>query len=287
MQNDKPMSELYGNFAEGILSRALLEVEIVSFIRDHPRRFKLERWDADERSEFISWLYPTLSKAIDRYKDRGASFDAYLYSLVRWSSVGYRIKRTEESAMEKAYWTEIACESSCDGEAPYEADGASGPDAPRESPVRKRKQVLALTLKCCSYVSEDFCRRIAPAISMRPEELNEKMKGLRRVMGERLQRKRELEERSQAQYYRGVVLDARIAASAEGSARRAKYERSRELAKKRMESYRRQASVIRAEASNNEVARILGVPKGTVDASIYFIKHGRIPLHSEGAARLS
>ena len=287
MIDDRPMSAVRDAYLRGAASRAELESAIFTFIRDNPWRFKLERWDRDKLLEFLSWFYPSIRNAIDTYRDCGSSFDAYLNSLVHWASLGYRIRNFEEDAMESAYWTERAVESTRDPEATYEPDIQDEAEAPPTPEIRKRRQVLALTLKCCMFVSDDLCGRIAPALSMQPAELRTKIGDLRTRVQSRYWRRKECEEKAATQYYRCIVLKAKIDASAEGSARRSKYERSLAFARKRLKNLRREISKIPIEASNKEVADVLGVPKGTVDASIYFLKHSRPPLPSKGAERLS
>jgi IS30 family transposase len=43
-------------------------------------------------------------------------------------------------------------------------------------------------------------------------------------------------------------------------------------AKKRLESMRKRLAALKAEASNRQVAALLGVPKGTIDSNLYAIK---------------
>lgn len=287
MKDENPIHELYQTYIRGEASRDALEGGIFRFIRDHPWRFKLGRWDPEDREEFIADLYPAIKKAIDRYQDRGATFDAYFGTIVRWSSISYRIKRKEERAMEAAYWNQRVAETANDPEAEYRAEYRDedyrGDEEPRRpDPAKKRRQVLALTLKCCVHVSDDFCERIAAKLSLDAVYLKQKMDAARALVAQRVKRYDDLEERAAAQFYRSLVLKARIAASVEGSARKEKYQRSLAIARRRIGLYREEAARIRLEASNKEVAEVLGVPKGTIDASIFFLKRSCTPLHTVG-----
>lgn len=272
MNEDQPLQELYDNYSQGIVDRATFESALFTFVRDEPWRFKLSSWGDDERADFIGDSYPVIRKAIDSYKDTGSCFDAYFYSVIRWSAIGHRYRSIESRAMEQAYWKTYSAESTCDPESGYEAEDAGRSGTINKTAARKRRQVLALTLKCCLLVSDDFCGRIAPSLSMEPQELREAINGLRTKIAGRMERRRMLEEQAAAQYYRCVVLEAKAAAAVEGGARREKIERSAVFARRRLENLRSAASRISIEATNKEVAAALGVPKGTVDASLFFLK---------------
>jgi len=48
--------------------------------------------------------------------------------------------------------------------------------------------------------------------------------------------------------------------------------RSLEIARKRLYSMRQRLSVVRMEASNDQVALIMGVAKGTVDSNLHAVR---------------
>ena len=287
METDCPMHGLYAHYVEGKISRTELESALFSHIKSKPRRFKLGKWKEEEFGDFIGELYPTIRKAIDSYKNTGSCFDAYLYSTVRWSAVGYRSRAAETAAMERAYWMTKTVEATHDPESEYTADQDGDAGKLDQTILRRRRQVLALTLKCCLLVSDDFCKRIAPALALDPSELRETINGLRTRIAGRMQKRRELEELAASQFYRCVVLEAKAAAAPEGGAVRDKLRRSAVAARKRLEHLRAEASKVSIEATNREVAAVMKVPKGTIDASLYFLKRRCAPLHDVPGSRYS
>lgn len=285
MHEEQPLNQLYEKYELGVLTRTELECALFSFIRDQPWRYKLAAWEEDERDDFISDLYPALGKAIDSYRKTGSCFDAYLYSVIRWTAIGKRFRASENAAMERAYWREKTAEMSCDRDGGYSADDDEEP--PRSSPVTKRRrQILVLTLKCCLLVSDDMCERIAATLEMSPEELRRTVNALRVRIAERMQRRKDLEEQAAAQYYRCLVLEAKAATVSENCKRRDKYDKSAAIARKRLESLRSKAARASIEATNKEVAEALSVPKGTIDASLYFLKRKVRPLHDRGVEQV-
>jgi hypothetical protein len=131
-----------------------------------------------------------------------------------------------------------------------------------------------------------MCERIAPAVAMKPDELRDKINGLRVRIAERMQRRKDLEELAAAQYYRCVVLEAKAATVPTSGIRKEKYEKSIAFARRRLDNLRAKASRVSIEATNKEVAAALNIPKGTVDASLFFLKRKMLPLHDRSANRV-
>jgi FixJ family two-component response regulator len=84
-----------------------------------------------------------------------------------------------------------------------------------------------------------------------------------------------LEERAATLYYRSVVLAAKLASAPEDSKRHAKCALSLNATRKRLDSVRSRISRIRLDATNREIAAELGVPKGTIDSGLYFLRRKR------------
>jgi hypothetical protein len=74
------------------------------------------------------------------------------------------------------------------------------------------------------------------------------------------------------QFYRGVVYEKRLQYTAENSFNAQKLENQLKKARIRLESMRRRLSGKKTTATNGEVASIMGISKGSVDASLYHIK---------------
>ncbi len=276
MEPDYQLDTLYARFVRGELDRTVLESRIYTHIANNMHRFKFNSIRKDERSEFLAWVYPRLADAVETFKDTGSSFDAYIHDRVNWGILDFKIEGAERKTVENAYWTERSCEVICEPEEEYcrvEESAAGRPDPALI--LSNPKQVLALALKCCFFVSDDFCEKIAPSLKIDPLELRQKMERLRVVAAERALRRRVLEERAATLYYRSVVLAAKLASAPEDSKRRSHCELSLNATRKRLESVRTRISRIRLDASNREIAAEMGVPKGTIDSGLYFLRRKR------------
>jgi hypothetical protein len=287
------LNGLYAQYTEGALERKKFEGLIFQAILDEPRRFSLSRWERDDCEDFVSWVYPRLSRAIDAYRDRGASFEAYVGAMIRLSSKEYRSRMMDKRITEYTAWTlrspdMYACQSSPEytgPEAVYDAAvetedmredrRVSGtPVLPGAKPGRKKspRQLLILIMKCYYYVSDDFLERAAPLAGIEKEYLKQLIDKLRQLRFKRDEELRGLRERIHCQYYRCIIYEKRLAAMTEHSTMFLKMESRLEKARRRLAAMRKRLAGIRPDATNRQIAEIIGLSKGTVDATLFTLK---------------
>ncbi len=265
-----PLQNAYSKYCEGTIGKRELESIIFAFVLKHPRRFYLNRWDQDECFDFLCWVYPRLGKAIERYRDQGSTFEAYMSSVIRWSFREFRFKMRDQKALEYSWWNAQAMDLCVTCEEPdyLEFDDKN----PAMEKIKNPKQILFLLLKCYYFLSDDFISWIAPALNMDKEELISMIDNLHEVRTHQEEEIRLLKERINCQYYRCITFESRMNAANEGSSHYEKMKRSLEKGRKRLRSMRKRLSTMRIGASNKQVADLLGVPKGTVDSSLYALK---------------
>jgi hypothetical protein len=271
MQEHLPLDSYLLQFYEGKAGKKELEGFIFEYILNNCQTFYLTDWEEDECIDFLCWLYPRLSRAIDNYRYEGASFTAYIAALVRFTTKEYRHLEKEHRLIEQTYWNAAAEELSVHNQEPdYFPDMA--PKRPFHS-ITNPRQALILLLKSYHFVSEEFITRAAPAIGMNKEALMQLIEKLRTVRFEQDLEIQNLKERIYGQYYRCKTFERRRNAALEGSARYFVMQKRLERAEKRLKNMKRALKAIKAGASNRQVARILGVPKGTIDSNIYAVKY--------------
>ncbi|MDR2027947.1 MAG: hypothetical protein LBP93_00265 [Treponema sp.] len=267
MYKHQPLAKLLHQYYLGTLDKKTFEGLIFKFIQDKFERLHLYKWSKDDFMDFLCWFYPRIGRAIDSYQDTGSSFDVYIISHVRWSAREYHALEMDHRVIEYACWKAKALEMEvCEEEPAY-----IEPE-PAFKPVSNPQQVLALLLKSYYFVSDDFLTRIAPALGIPKEQLGQLIEALRKQRLRRDVRIRELRERVFSQYYRCVSFEKRMLLAPEGSARSEKMEQRLARAKKRLESMRKRLAAVKTEASNRQVAAVLGVPKGTIDSNLHAFK---------------
>jgi hypothetical protein len=271
MQEHLPLDSYLEDYLEGKAGKKQLEGFIFEFILNNYQSFYLTDWNEEECIDFLCWLYPRLSRAIDNYRYEGASFTAYITTLVRLTAKEYRQQEREHNLIERTYWDTASEELSVHSPEP-EYLATTAPARPFRS-ITNPRQALILLLKSYSFVSEEFIARAAPAIGMSKETLSQLVENLRHLRFEQDLEIRNLRERIYGQYFRCKAFEHRRNTSQEGSARYFVMQKRLDRAEKRLKSMKKALRAIKTGASNRQVARILGVAKGTIDSNIFAAKY--------------
>ena len=273
-------NELYSRYKKGEIGRKEFEVLIFKNIITNHRRFSLKNWDTEECNDFVSWLYPRIHGAIDSYKNTGASFEAYMCSVICMSAKEYRKRKADNSIAEYTTWAVRTSERYVhEEEQEYTTDGGNVQTAIElTSRARNPKQLLILTLKCYCHVSEDFLDRIAARIGIAKEELREMTARLQSIRAKRDEKIRSMRERVHCQFYRCMVYEKKLEllTTADNKIAALKMKERLEKARRRLEAMRRRLAGISSNATNNQIAEVTGLSKGTVDSSLYNLKMKRI-----------
>ena len=266
------LNDLYARYAAGLLEKKEMETAIFEIITKNSHRFNLHRWQKDEYGDFLSWLYPRISKSIDAYHITGASFNAYMYSLINWAAKEYRSRQTDHQIAEYATMT-----VGCSDEYVYEEEPEYDEVDKRQSQAAVKRaanprQLLMLILKCYSFVSDDFLDRFAPRLGVEKEQLKKMIDKLRVERLKRDGKIRLMRERIYGQFYRCIMYEKRLKTLNPDSALAIKTMTQLKKATVRLAALRKRFSGMRTEATNEQIANILGVSKGAVDSSLFALK---------------
>jgi DNA-binding CsgD family transcriptional regulator len=261
------LDELFNRYSQGDLSKKEFEELIFRFIIKNYQRFRLFDWNQDKCVDYLCWLYPRLSRAVETYKNTGASFDAYIGALVHWSAREYRTREAEHKITEYACWKAKAEEMAVHNPEPEYLE-----IRPPVKPFPNPRQVLILLLKSYFYVSEDFLSRAAPALGMGKEKLRQLVDELRKLRLRRDEEIRGLKERIFCQYYRCLAFEKKLELLPKDSVYYIRMQGRVLRARTRLTAMKARLASTRMEATNRQIAEVLGIPKGTVDSSLYSIK---------------
>lgn len=267
---ETPLDEFLKQYGLGVLERNALESKIFVHVLTHQEKFGILKIEQEDRMDFLCWFYFRLHRAIDAYENTGASFDAYVHSLIQWSIREYKRIEKDHRVREEAYWKARQREFVQEDELIYD----TSPQEPDQSLplVKNKRQMLILALKCCPYISEDLEKRIAETLHMDRVELSRCLEMVRQKRNRRIEANLALQERIKTQYYRCIIFQARMKAALKDSVHRAKMERSWINAQRRLENMRKRLLLIRQEPSNQEIAEVLKITKGAVDANLHILR---------------
>jgi DNA-directed RNA polymerase specialized sigma24 family protein len=271
MENPLVLSALYRDCKNGRIGRKLFEARLMGEIALLAPSI-IRRGRKKDLPDFLAWLYPRVAKAVDSYRDSGSSFDAYVCTGVRKAYREYCAGIAERKITEKTVWALKEREKAEEnGEELYLSDACGGTAAPFGH-VRNPRQILILLLKSYYFLSDDFIGRIAPALGMDRETVSMLVMELRDMRAGREQEIHDLRERVYAQFYRCLSFQSRAASAPAGSARETRYLKCLGRGVKRLDRMRETLRTLHADASNREIAKVLGVSKGAVDAGLHNVK---------------
>jgi hypothetical protein len=263
-----PLNDLRDQYTQGLLTRKDFEECIFKFLLENYKQFNLFNRDRDEFADYLCGLYPYLSRAIDTYKEAGSSFDAYICSIVRRSAKVHHLREVAHHVTEYACWEALAEEGVVtSGNMPAYLDAEEIP-----KPVSNPRQVLILLLKSYFFVSDDFIVRVAPAIGVNIEKLTALLNKIHELCAERDEKILRLKEQLHVQYYRCVSYRKRLEAFSEYSPQSELLHRYLERAYSNYATIKQRLASINLEPSNRQIAEVLGIPKGTVDSTLYALK---------------
>ena len=270
MEHDKPLSDLYQLYIAGKLLKKNFEGMIFQHLFDNFESFRLFNGDQENWNDFLVWLYPRFSRAIDLYREIGSSFDAYITGLVNSAAREYRCRETDRNITEYVCWqarTEEMSLRESEPEYPEERKDVSIP-----ADVNPR-QILFLLLKSYFFVSDEFIEQVAKAIGMDVSLVQGMINELRDRRSVKEAEILDLQERLHCQHYRCLAYQKRMSVSQPGTEYHRKMKLRFERAKKRFYAMKKRLGGMRMSASNRMIADVLGVPRGTVDSGLFAIKN--------------
>lgn len=249
----------------------------------------VSRLDEDERSEFTLFFHRRIPGMLNRYDQSRGAFEAYLATSIKYQlrSFAGRIVRERQRRTvpeDPAFWRNSGRELTGVSEAPEWIEEAETPvTVLREAAAAYRahnqrlhkgafkKRLLYVTLKCSLYASEENLRQMASFLKIRQPELINLARELSHSLSPRLERRRRLTERQNEVSYRIHTLRRELDSATEepqkshiSRALRAQEERSRALTQ--------EIDHVPDYVTNQEIARLLNVPKGTVDSGIFYVR---------------
>lgn len=280
---EKTLNKLYQNFASGGLEKQQFEGLVFRNILKNYSKFGILEKNPESASDFLSWIYPRLSNALSRYKPvPEATFDTYVNAVIRMIYREYKVTEFRRQMTEFSYWSERAHEYNDDNEEGLNCAeiGHTGACCPNILKILKKtcrgvptpRQALILVLKSYYFVSDDYAAKVAPFLECKKEDLDKMLNELRALRQKKDVHIKKLREQCYSQYYRCLSFENRLVAMEKGSAG---YDRLHDIFKRnwlRLFRMRYRLKRMRIEATNMQVAKVMGVAKGTVDASMSLVK---------------
>jgi hypothetical protein len=284
-----------GYRASGMGKERIME-RVAALVYASHRKYGFD--DEDDAAEALLRHRGRIVKLVDKFEDRGIPFDACLASSLRYLAKTVRRSRRQEADKE------LVCESAvAEGReaeesfpSPFPRSEGSGPglEGPRARdfgpPPRRRPRarggnlrcgeleraaystrLVYLALKCAWEIDEEGLARVANSAGVDREWLSTAVEQARRSLATERSRVEALAERRNASWCRQRLLEGKLGAETDPF-RRSRLAASLERERGRCARAKAELACLRTVVPNSVVARILGVPKGTVDSGLYYLR---------------
>jgi len=274
--SQETLNEFYLEYLSGGIKRDDFESVIYTYLVNNQDKTCVKHWKQDKYEDFISCFYPNLKKIIISYEDIGSSFEAYLHRFLLISAKEYETRTTTKAIIEYSAWSARVPDMYVYEEPPvYNFKNTkklitkmiTGTDGKKNT-----RRILALIIKCYYYISDDFAEKIAPLIGMKPKELMSLLNKIRKIRRYKDDSIYYFKERIYCQFYRCISYEKRLSLLKENTQAYEKMRRRLIGARQRLKRMRERIKTIRTDATHKQIAEVIGITKGTVDASLHRLK---------------
>ncbi|MCL1837586.1 MAG: hypothetical protein FWG46_08580 [Treponema sp.] len=263
------LNELYADYSAGLLEKKELEGAIFKFIDEDT--FCNSGFTREDYEDYVSWLYPRIRRAIINYRENGSAFETYIGTMVRMTVKEYRVCQARKYTAETTAWLTQIPDMYVGEEKPeYDEFPEDAPE--KRIKIRNRRQLLILFLKCSCYVSDDFLERVSPKLGVEPDELRGMIDKLRKKRADREKKINIQRERTNCQFFRCLFYEKNLQSMQQDSIAAQRLRDRLKRGRKRLANMRKQLELMRPDPTNQQIADVMGIAKGTVDYTLHHFR---------------
>jgi DNA invertase Pin-like site-specific DNA recombinase len=288
------LNELVSAYRSSGEGRDHIMEKVAALVYDAHRRYGFD--DEDDAANALLKFRGRIARLVDRFEDRGVPFDAYLATSLRFLARTARRERRRilerESVCDRAVFSETAEPNAewPEGEPAGEREARPGLDGRGRTAARRRprarggviprcpaeaaaysSRLVFLAVKCAWEIDEAGISAVADSAGVDREWLAAAVEQARRSLVSERSRLELLMERRNGSWTRLRLLELRLAEEADPH-KKARLESAKGREEQRLANAREELGVLRTIVPNSVVARILGIPKGTVDSGLYYLR---------------
>ena len=237
-------------------------------------------WEEDDCGDFFIFFFPRIICLLKNFKDQGKPFEWYLNSVLHWQFKSFiankrRIKKSWGIAAHKDLWEHpgdtLSTESGEISLDPRIAVVLGMDSTGKIKRIPDRKRFLFLTLKYVRLLDEQAIDRLAALTGYERSWLTEIIEELKTRLYPQEERLKKFRTRQNKAFYRGKLIEEELIFEVNEQRRKELYDR---LFKIRRTSRLARGEVARTplHPSNRNIGEVLGIPKGTIDTSLFWLK---------------
>ncbi|MBN1797150.1 MAG: hypothetical protein JW822_01145 [Spirochaetales bacterium] len=241
---------------------------------------KCKYFDQDDRHEFILYFYPILNKALHSFRYKGVPFEHYLSFLV-----SRRIKTFLKNKLKANDLSNITSTIFQSHEPPYSVTATPSPEI--NSRIKKilaisamgkiennaaRKRFLFFIAKKAKDLTVDDIELASHLTDYKQNWLQDKLCELKQELQQKEERLKRYIERKNRLFLKTILLEKKILTEVDHKQKQILNKKLRKT-NNHFKSILNRISKTSLSPSHREIAEVLNIPKGTIDTSLYKLKH--------------
>lgn len=237
-------------------------------------------WDEDDAGDFFAHYYPKIPRLIEHYRDTGSSFEVYLHVHLLWAIKGFAKKlkkRRYEQTLDTftTFW-EVHEKTAPDDEYSYFRVPVKLRQLYKITPEGKissrmwKQRFLFVILRESEFIDHSLAESIVAATGVNRKWLLNCIVTLKERMEERKRRLEELRRKRNYWFYRYYMLQIRISDTC-NSEKREELLDLFEVIRIRFSNATERVVSTYAHPTNQDIADVLNIPKGSIDSGIYYV----------------
>ena len=275
------MTDWVISYQQGKVPYEAISGYISLYVYDYPRRTK--RWDQDRCSDFFVFVHPRLKKMADSFVFSGYPFEAYLNVTLKHQMNSF-LRKLQEKELKESLFCRICASGSLEDEGSfyriydtfnYEIREPDLTYRGRITQNRMRKRLLFIALSNPYSLDDNLIARVSEVTGYSAECISRTCLAVKDKIHEKRDALQHMKERRNGCYFQILVIQSRIMNETDPE-RRIWLEEEIHRLRLRIE---RVSKKIKAKASclvsHKDLAQVLGIPKGTIDYSIFAIRRKR------------
>ena len=239
-------------------------------------------WDEDACGDFYVFVHPRILRLVERFRNQGKPFESYLWAVLNWQVRNFARERgLREREWRVSLHMDVGDQEDCaSAEAPARAD----PPAPADPPVlpstdmaqairspADRRNFLFLVLKCSRQLDTARAPELSAMAGVTVVRLLDLVDALRDMRAARELRLQKFTTRRNRAFAKVLLVETELRNQVD-AVKIAALQETLRRARQRMCSSARHMARVGLSPTNREIAAVLGVPKGTVDSGLYWLK---------------
>ena len=288
------LDDFYVQMREGKITKRKLEDEIYRFfLRDNRIGERLRKTSA-EFCDFLCSIYPKISKAIDKYKNKGSTLEAYITVIIFYSYKEEKLKEYKRKFIDNLCFQEnqrdlLVSETEESYEGFNHPPGAHTANSKNCVSIRTLYvnplysntvmiqknpwlKLIIIMLKSYTVIEQCHIEKIAKITGISCDDLLILLDRIKTVRFDADRKLSELKYRVHTQYYRCLSYETRLKHIAVEDIKYKKMVTQLNRAKETLIKMRCRLRRKRVDATNKQVADVLGIPKGSVDFCVSHIR---------------